>query len=172
MGRGTNSNLRPATTRFIGREQEREQLQSLYDEGHRLVTIFGPAGTGKTRLAEALGREAVARLALGGVWICELAEVRDLDGLCSIIERTLGVPARPSGNASDQVTRLGRAIAARGPLLLILDNFEQLAALAPTSVSVWLQEAPDLRLMVTSREQLRVKGEVRFELSPLSVPGV
>ena len=170
MARTRESNLPPPTSRFVGRSVEVDKLRSLYDEGHRLVTVFGPAGTGKTRLALALGQEAVEKLSLAGVWLCELAETLDLDGLCSRVGRVLGVPPQPTGSAEDQVARLGRAIASRGPLLLVLDNFEQLADLAPKTVAVWLAEAPDLRLLVTSREQLRIRGEVRFELLPLSVP--
>lgn len=170
MARTQSSNLRPAASRFVGRARELDQLQTLYDEGQRLVTVFGPAGTGKTRLAEALGRAAVDKLSLSGVWLCELAETRDLDGMCSVVGHVLGVPPQPSESPEDQVIRLGRALAARGPLLLILDNFEQLADLAADTVAIWLREAPDLRLLVTSREQLRIRSEVRFELLPLSLP--
>lgn len=170
MAQTRDSNLPPPTSRFVGRATEVEKLRSLYVDGQRLVTVFGPAGTGKTRLALALGQQSVDEQLLGSVWLCELAEIHDLEGICSRVGRVLGVQPRPTASPEAQVARLGRAIASRGPLLLILDNFEQLAEFAPDTVAVWLAEAPDLRVLVTSREQLRIKGEVRFELLPLSVP--
>jgi len=170
VARANTTNLHPSTDRFVGRERELAELRALFDGGHRLVTVVGSAGTGKTRLADTMGARAHEQLGLNGVWRCELAETRDLDGLCSAVGHALGVPAQPSASAEDHVTRLGRATAARGPVLLILDNLEHLAELAARTISVWLTEAPDLRLLVTSREPLRVRGEVRLELSPLSLP--
>ena len=86
-----DSNLPPPTSRFVGRAAEVDKLRSLYDEGQRLVTVFGPAGTGKTRLALALGQRSVDEQALGSVWLCELAETHDLEGICSRVGRVLGV---------------------------------------------------------------------------------
>ncbi len=165
------TNLRPALTRFVGRTRELTQLFELVRAGQRLVTLFGPAGTGKTRTALALAeRLASEQDELSEVWLCELAATRDLEGLCEVIARTLGVPPLPSSSDEEVVQRLGAAIAARGPLLLVLDNFEQLVELAGSTLGVWLAEAPELRLVVTSREHLRLRGELRFELPPLAVP--
>ena len=168
----TTTNLRPPPNRFVGRTRELDQLVELVAAGQRLVTVFGPAGTGKTRTALALGqRLADERAELGGgVWLCELAAVRDLEGLCEVIARTLGVPPLPSHSDAEVVQRLGAALAARGPIVLVLDNFEQLVELAGSTVAVWLAEAPELRLVVTSREHLRLRGELRFELPPLALP--
>lgn len=167
-----STNLRPVPTRLVGREEELRQLVDLVGAGQRLVTVFGPAGTGKTRTAVALGERLVDEYAeLGGLWLCELAAVRDLEGLCETIAQTLGVPPLPAGSDEEIVRRLGAALAARGPTLLLLDNFEQLVELAPATLAVWLTEAPELRLVVTSREHLRLRGELRFELGPLSLPG-
>ncbi|MEX1362448.1 MAG: AAA family ATPase, partial [Nannocystaceae bacterium] len=166
-----STNLRPEPTRLVGRGAELHQLAELVTEGQRLVTIFGPAGTGKTRTALALGERLVEDYAgLGGLWLCELAAVRDLEGLCETIAQTLGVPPLPAGSDEEIVRRLGAALADRGPLLLLLDNFEQLVGLAASTLAVWLAEAPELRLVVTSREHLRLRGELRFELAPLRLP--
>ncbi|MCB9714897.1 MAG: tetratricopeptide repeat protein [Myxococcales bacterium] len=166
-----STNLRPAPTPLVGRADELRQLAELVGAGQRLVTIFGPAGTGKTRTAIALGERLLDDYAgLGGLWLCELAAVRDLEGLCETIARTLGVPPLPAGSDEEIVRRLGAALADRGPLLLVLDNLEQLVALAPSTLAVWLAEAPELRLVVTSREHLRLRGELRFELPPLALP--
>ncbi|MCA9706763.1 MAG: AAA family ATPase [Myxococcales bacterium] len=165
------TNLRPSLSRLVGRARELEQLAELVAAGQRLVTVFGPAGTGKTRTALALAHRLQAEQPdLGEVWLCELADTRDLEGLCEAIARTLGVPPLPSSSDAEVVQRLGAAIAARGPVLLVLDNFEQLAPLAGSTVAVWLAEAPELRLVVTSREHLRLRGELRFELPPLRLP--
>ncbi|MEM9456372.1 MAG: tetratricopeptide repeat protein [Myxococcota bacterium] len=167
----STTNLRPSLNRFVGRTRELDQLVELVAAGQRLITVFGPAGTGKTRTALALAeRLRDERGDLSGVWLCELAATRDLEGLCEALARTLGVPPQPSRSGAEVVQRLGAAIAARGPVLLVLDNFEQLVELAGSTVAVWLAEAPELRLVVTSREHLRLRGELRFELPPLALP--
>jgi len=157
----------------VGRETEVDRLVELVVAGQRLITVFGPAGTGKTRAALAMGERLLEEYAdLGGVWLCELAADRDLEGLCETIARDLGIPPLPTGSDAEIVQRLGAALAARGPLVLVLDNFEQLVELAPTTIALWLVEAPELRLVVTSREHLRLRGELRFELGPLRLPVV
>ncbi|MEM7159114.1 MAG: tetratricopeptide repeat protein [Myxococcota bacterium] len=171
MGDRASTNLRPSPTRFVGRAVELSQLVELVSGGQRLVTVFGPGGTGKTRTALALCERMQDEYAgLGGVWLCELAAVRDLQGVCETVARTLGIPPAAAGSDDESVRRLGAAMADRGPMLLLLDNFEQLVELASSMIAVWLVEAPELRLVVTSREHLRLRGELRFELSPLALP--
>lgn len=174
MAAAEKTNLFPSATRFIGREQELSRLAGLVAEGQRLVTIYGPAGTGKTRLAEALGvslRGEMLAPGGGGIWICELAEVTDAEGICAVVGRVLGVPPHPATAPHEAAQRLGRAIAARGPILLVLDNFEHLVEHAASTVAPMRDAAPDARFVVTSREPLRLDGEARFPLEPLSLPG-
>lgn len=173
MSDASKSNLRPGGPRFVGRTAELARLDGLHAEGHRLVTVVGPPGTGKTRLAEAFARRMAPELCGpggGGVWVVELAQARDVEGVCAALGRTLGVSA--SAPATDEVVRrLGDAIAARGPILLVLDNFEQLVDAAASSVGAWLAAAPDARFLVTSRAPLRLRDEVRFDLPALTLPG-
>lgn len=168
------TNLRAATNRFVGRTQELSRLEELFARGERAVTVFGPGGTGKTRLAEAFAQRAQAEFCAsgaGGVWFCELASVRSLDGVCSALARALSIPPSATTSAGDAVARLGSAIAARGPIVVVFDNFEHLVDAAAEAVAVWLGAAPDLRVMATSQAQLHIEGEVRFELGPLELPG-
>jgi predicted ATPase/DNA-binding SARP family transcriptional activator len=166
-------------TRFFGRIEELERLvRQLTPEGAeasssqntRLVTLSGPGGTGKTRLA----LEAAERLAPAydnAVWFIPLEEIRDpelipgaiADTLCI---NTLCIKRSPSVQVIDQVADVlwGR------PTLLVLDNYEQLAVSGSSVVSALLTRAPDLRCLVTSRVRLALPGEREVPLSPLPVP--
>lgn len=155
----------------MGRQAELSRLADLIEAGQRLITVFGSGGTGKTRAAAALAERLHDEYAgLGGVWWCDLSAVREHEGLCAAVAGALEI-SPPSGADPDERARgVGAALAARGPTLLVLDNFEHLVALAPSTVAVWLAVAPELRVVVTSREHLRLRGELRFELSPLPLP--
>lgn len=174
LARRDKTNLSPSPTRFIGRAQELDRLTALFgDEGERLVTIYGPAGTGKTRLAEALAERMLGEYGapgLGGVWVIDLSEATDVAEICAAVSDALRVPPYPSSDAETAATVTARVIAARGPVVLVLDNFEHLVAHAEATVGAWRQAAPEVRLLVTSREPLRLAGEVRFELAPLPLP--
>jgi predicted ATPase/Tfp pilus assembly protein PilF len=175
LPRPDNTNLRPSPTRFVGRRAELDRLASLFvDEGQRLVTVYGPAGTGKTRLAESLGermRAEYAHVGGGGVWWSDLSEAGDAADICAEIARVLRLPPHPASTAAAAAELTGRAMAARGPILLVLDNFEHLVEHAAATVAAWQHAAPDARFLVTSRQPLHLAGEVRFELPPLRLPG-
>ncbi|MFT4977474.1 MAG: hypothetical protein ACI8S6_003379, partial [Myxococcota bacterium] len=136
---------------FIGRGEERAALAARLDSGARLITLIGPGGAGKTRLAiEQLRGEALRQP--GAVWLVDLADVRDIGGLCAAAGRALEVPLR-----EDPVGQLGVALRERGPTLLILDSFEHLIAHAEQTIGRWLAAAPALQLLVTSRVPLRLR---------------
>jgi predicted ATPase len=155
---------------LVGREADLRAVDAHLASGERLVTITGPGGVGKTRLAvEVARRHLEAAGEVGeGVWLCDLTEAAGLGGVCDAVAEALGVPA--GDEAVEAVDRLGRAIAARDAMLLVLDNFDRVVALAPACLGRWLALAPAARVLVTSRERMHLPGEVVHELGPLSLP--
>ena len=154
---------RAARDRFIGRHAELRALRTLISSGSRAVTVVGPGGMGKTRLLHEL-----ARASASPVVIVDLASCRDLESLCVAVAAALSLdPGGPEGPE-----RVGRALAHRGALLLGLDNLEQVAAPAATAVVGWLDAAPELVCLCTSREPLGIAAETVLPLGPLALPGV
>ena len=149
----SNTNLpRPASS-FLGREAELAQVLARLQDGARLVTLTGPGGTGKTRLA----LEAVATLVgsyKAGVFWIGLASLRDPALVTETIAQTLG--------AKDG---LAEHIGER-EMLLLIDNVEHLVEAAPELASL-LEHCPNLTILCTSRELLRVRGEVEYLVPPL-----
>ena len=150
---------------LIGREREVADLISMLSIGtSRLITLTGPGGVGKTRLALAVARD-VAPAFSGGVVFVALAPVRDPSLVLSTIARALGVQ-----ETGDQplVERVCGFLANRAALL-VLDNMEQVME-AATDVAALLAAAPELRVLVTSRGPLRLSGEHLFPVPALSLP--
>ena len=168
-GRSSKSVGLPWTS-FVGRGADLAALDGLF-RGHRLITVVGPPGVGKTRLAAEYARRHAAdfRDDLGaGVWIADLTDATSLSAVCGVVGQALDVASTSGGEGVAQ--RLGEALAARGDTLLVLDNFEQAVALALPTVGAWLAQAPRARFLVTSREPLRLSAEQLLELGPLSLP--
>ena len=154
------THLAAGRDRFVGRTRELDQLQrNLAD--HRLVTILGEGGSGKTRLARHFGAQTEA---LAEFWICDLVHARDRDDLVGSVAETLGIEIAKSAS----VTEIGEAMSERGPMLLILDNLEQMAEAAAFAVDTWLEVSPNVTFLATSREPLRIRGEIRVQLEPLA----
>lgn len=130
----------------------------------RLVTLVGPGGIGKSRLAIEVARLAMDRF--DAVTFVPLEHVRDPDDLLPAIARELGVRA---GDDLPLVERLARARSGRRDLL-VLDNFEQIIEAAPTLATL-LSQLPDAAVLVTSRTRLRIRGEQVFDVDPLGLPG-
>jgi predicted ATPase len=152
----SNTNLpRPASS-FVGREAELSDVLASIEGGARLVTLTGPGGTGKTRLALEAAASLVPEYKAGVFWI-GLASLRDAALVTETISQTLG--------AKDG---LAEHIGER-ELLLLLDNLEQVIEAAP-ELSALLSACPNLTLLVTSREVLRVQGEVEYPVPPLAQP--
>ena len=158
-------NLPAALTPFVGHEAELDQLAAwLTRPGCRLITLVGPGGIGKTRLALELAGRHVADFA-DGVFLVRLASIHDPEVVASAIAQTLGFKA--SGGQSPQ--ELITAWLRDKRLLLILDNFEHLLAAAPL-VTGLLAAAPGLSVLVTSRAALHVYGEYLFQVPALALP--
>ena len=159
--------LLPAyVARFFGREAEMEQVAQMLD-AYRLVTLLGPGGSGKTRLAAEVARRC--RQAYAVVAFVSLAECARPDELPARLRAALRLPdAR--GDGSDAIEQLQLYLHGR-PTLLVLDNFEQLVAPGGAQVlEQLLQSLPELRLLVSSRRVLDVEGERSFDVPPLPLP--
>ncbi|MDH2424311.1 BTAD domain-containing putative transcriptional regulator [Sphaerisporangium sp. TRM90804] len=173
-GRGTRrGNLRARLTSFVGRERDVERARSLLD-AHRLVTLLGPGGAGKTRLAVESGEALEARTP-DGVWIVELAPVRDPEDVPRAVLAALGMrdtgrgPVRsgpPAPEPADLTDRLVAGLAARSQLV-ILDNCEHLLDAVARLADRILAECPSVRVLATSREPLGITGEVLWPVQPL-----
>jgi predicted ATPase/DNA-binding SARP family transcriptional activator len=157
----------PATN-FVGRVAELALLeQRLADPCCRLLTIVGPGGIGKTRLALEIAMRQNARL-LHGARIVFLASVGSCAPLVSALAAALGCPLRGADDPQAQVI----AFLADKDLLLVLDNFEHLIDTGAELLSDLLHHAPEVKLLVTSRERLRLRDEWLLELGGLDLPPV
>ncbi|MBE2242064.1 MAG: tetratricopeptide repeat protein [Burkholderiaceae bacterium] len=148
--------------RFVGRRAELERLGERLDQGARLVSVVGIGGTGKTRLATRLARDALGGFA-GGVWFCDLSRATSVDGIHFAVAQGLELAL----GAGDPVRQIAHAIAGRGRCLVILDNFEQVARHAEATLGRWLDGAPLAQFLVTTREVLGISGEEVFALAPM-----
>jgi predicted ATPase len=159
------NNLPPQTTTFVGREEQlralREQL--LRPEG-RLLTLSGPGGTGKTRLALQVATQLLERFP-DGVFFVALAAVTDPDLVSAKIAQTLELRETPGRSLEGSLKDFLRS----RQLLLVLDNFEQVIAAAPL-VAELVGSAAELRVVVTSRAVLRLYGERELPVPPLALP--
>src|SRR5262245_11220555 len=159
-------NLPQPRTPLIGRAAEIEDVKTrLLASGVRLLTLTGPGGTGKTRLAIQVATDLVPYF-VGGVVFVDLAPIAEPDLVVPTVARAL--------NVSDQgdrplVSVLGEHLNAVGPTLLLIDNFEQVSAAAGI-VRELLDVSPAVTALVTSRHALRIYGEQELPVSPLPLP--
>jgi predicted ATPase len=148
-------------TTFLGRERELTEAEETLGES-RLLTVTGPGGGGKTRFALELASRSGESRYPGGVFASFLAPLRDPSLVLATIARTLSIPELPGQSALE-------ALASRldgEPVLLVLDNLEHLLA-CRSELEDLVRACPGLTLLVTSRERLRVSGELEYELPPL-----
>ena len=156
-------------TRFFGREEELARLsETLLLPETRLVTVTGPGGTGKTRLAlEAAARLAAAGPFGGAIWFAELADLREADLIAEAVAGALRA-SRPAGKELLDVA--AEALSGYATPLLVLDNFEHLIEGGASVVQALLARVPALRCLVTSRRLLGIAGERELALGPLPTP--
>ena len=150
----SNTNLPKPVSSFVGRTRELDAVLASVRSGARLLTLTGPGGSGKTRLAIEAASELVSEFPNGVFWV-GLAALRDPTLVVATIAQTLG--------AKDG---LAEHIGERA-MLLLLDNLEQVIEAAPTLSSL-AASCPNLTLLVTSRELLRVAGEIGYPVPPLA----
>jgi predicted ATPase len=152
----SNTNLPRPVSSFVGRQREVGELVAMLSDGARLLTLSGPGGSGKTRLAIEAASELVPAFKAGVFWI-GLAPVRDPALVTDELAQTLGANVGLAEHVAER------------ELLLLLDNFEQVVEAAPR-LGELLEACPNLKLLVTSRELLRVNGEVEYPVPPLQQP--
>ncbi len=158
------NNLPLQVTSFFGREHEIDEIkQHLAD--HRLVTILGAGGVGKTRLAVQAGAEVLDHYE-DGVWIADLAPINEEQSVVSVVAQSLGVDQSRGALSHDSVARWLHP----KQLLLILDDAEHLLDPIARLVDAIIRHCPQVRVLVTSRQALSVSGEKVFRLPSLAVP--
>ena len=153
-------------TSFVGRDGPVREVAGLLAD-YRLVTVTGPGGSGKTRLAGEVARRVAGRFA-DGAWLVELAPVFDPEQVPAVVAAALGVRDVPGVRVAEAVAR----VLARQQLLLVLDNCEHVIGAAAELCAGLLLACDDVRLLTTSREPLAVSGEARYRLPPLALPGL
>ncbi len=159
-------NLRHPVGACIGRERDIERLTTLV-ETNRLVTLTGPGGVGKTRLALELGVSLMAQ-SPSGVWWVDLAPARDAADAAAAVRRALQLEAPTTTDLESGFADVA-AVIGGGAAVMILDNCEHLPGVANLLVEELLGHCPQLRVIATSREGLGVRGELLFTVGPLEL---
>lgn len=147
----------------IGRSHEIDEISALFAGGARLVTLTGPGGIGKSALARAALETETSRKYVS--FVVDLQEARTEADVTGAVAAAMSVSLAAR---ADPRAQLGDALGARGALWLLLDGCEQAAPAVAACCETWLARAPSLRLLVTSRERLRVDVELAFEVGPLA----
>lgn len=147
---------------FIGRAAETAEIADRLVKGDTVITLLGPGGAGKTRLAVHYARCGPTYFE-GGAWFCDLSSATEADGVLQAVARALDVPLV----ASDVDRTLGHALATRGSVLLIVDNAESAAPAVAALLGELAQRAPQARYLVTSRVALDLSGESIVAVGPM-----
>ena len=160
------NNLPVQLTSFVGRENEIAELKQGL-EAHRLVTLTGSGGTGKTRLSLQVAAELVEQFN-HGVWFIELAPLTDPDLIPQTILSAMGVSEQPNKTPLEIL----KEYLHEKKMLIVLDNCEHLIMASAQVSNVLLNTAPELKILASSREALGVKGELSYPVPSLSWPDV
>ena len=160
-----HNNLPVQLTSFIGREKDIAEVKRLLSSS-RLVTLTGPGGTGKTRLALQAATHLLDDFE-GRVNFVDLASSRDPESVLAAIARTVGLREKSDIPLLDDL----KSQIKQWRMLLLLDNFEQVTVAAPVMAEL-LRDCPELKMLATSREALHVRGENVFPVPPLALPQV
>jgi predicted ATPase/class 3 adenylate cyclase len=158
------NNLPVQLTSFVGRENEIAELKQAI-QAHRLVTLTGSGGTGKTRLSLQVAAELLASFD-HGVWFIELAPLSDPDLIPRTIISTIGIGEQPNKAPLEIL----KEYLSEKSALIVLDNCEHLVTASAKLADALLNAAPHLKILASSREALGVKGELPYSVPPLSLP--
>ena len=158
------NNLPIQPTSFRGREHDLEEVKLLLSE-HKLLTLFGSGGVGKTRLALQVGAEVLDHNP-DGVWLIDFAPITDPELVSSVIAKEIGMP-QVEGRRIDESIPLWLK---RKRLLLILDNCEHVLEAVAAIADAIIRSCPDVRLLATSRQALDISGERVLRIPSLDVP--
>jgi predicted ATPase/class 3 adenylate cyclase len=158
------NNLAIQRTTFVGREHDVADVKELL-ERHRLLTLVGSGGVGKTRLAIQAGAELLDRYP-DGVWFVDFAPISDPELIASVVAQALGMSQQQGRRVDESIPAWLR----RKKLLLIFDNCEHVLERAAALADVILATAPDVRILATSRQGLDISGEAVHRLPSLPVP--
>lgn len=159
------------TTSFVGRATELSRLHHCIGGSARLVTLCGPGGVGKTRLALRFAHALTAGMpghAPAAIWFCDLSDATTEEAAVAKTATTLAFNIPRGG--TDVMAAVGRHLAEQGEALLVLDNLEQLGEHGTGFVHICLSAAPQLRVLATSRHQLGLPGEHIVDVAPLPLP--
>ena len=149
-------------TRFVGRARDLAALRALVERGAHLITLVAPPGMGKTRLARELLDEQADRYD-DGAYFVDLTAATTVADLVPVVASSLGLPSAADASETEARDNLERALTAKPRMLIVLDNFEHLLPDGAELVARWTPA----QVIVTSRERLRISGEVVQELPPL-----
>ena len=163
--REPKTNLPITLTSFIGRENDVERIQNRLAE-HRLVTLIGVGGIGKTRLSQQVVHQLIDNYA-DGVWLVELASLNDSELVPQTVAAVFGIQQR--SNSNELLETLIRFLRAK-TILLILDNCEHLLDACAGLSDQLLKNCPSLKILATSREALGIIGEALYQVPSLTIP--
>ena len=159
------NNLPTETSAFVGREAELRAIRERLDDGDaRLLTLTGPGGTGKTRLAIRAAADQIDRFT-DGVYLVDLVTATDAEAVVALTAAAVGLAETVDRSPLDELRRRLRG----QRVLLVLDNFEQVTVAAPILLEL-LANCPNLKILVTSRQALRIRGEHVISVPPLTLP--
>ena len=158
------TNLNPAPSSFIGRTTELGNIEDALNNGASEIWVVGPAGMGKTRLCREFGLSRSDSAFPGGVWYCDLSHCQYISDVTSELAMALRVPVASATTVHDASAWIGRAILARGPTLVILDNLDAVAFKLARALAAWLESCPELRFLCIARNQRVATNDTRAEI--------
>lgn len=165
---GNISALHLPANRFVGRSNEWSQLDLLWEQGARLITLLGPGGVGKTRLARQYAQyQREQQRWPGGVWYCDLNFTSSFWEVLETMAQTLQVEIPHTTTLHGALSSMGKIIRSHGPSLWVFDHLDQLIKFSHDTLGSWIELAPQASFMATTRQRLRLGSEAVVEMEPL-----